>query len=124
MSDIWNTGFVGTNLFHPKDTMVVYTAEDVHLDYFRRLARVYKGVQRFKRCWGSDSLYKLARDPNRSDNEKISDIIDIRLALKIPMLEPMGWTDEGSIKFGLRQNADMSIRSENRIRLAAHLPML
>jgi len=104
---------------------VVHTAEDVKMDFFRCLTRVYKNVLRFKSCWGAKSLYDIAYDPDCSDNKKVSDIIDIRVAQKLPTLEPMGWTDEGVIVFGLKHaDMDMSIRSENHIRLAAHLPLL
>ena len=108
--------------FRFENTTIIYTAEDVDLDFVRRFARVYKNVTQFKRSWGGRSLYNMARDPTHPDNEKINDIIDIRLALKIPTKEPMDWMDIGLIRFGFKQTVDIDTAAENRIRIAAHLP--
>ena len=120
----WKTSCTDTDILRLQDTTAAYTAEDVYRDYFCHLVRVYKGVQSFIQNWGAKSLYDIARDPTCSNNEKISDIIDIRLAQKLPTMEPMGWTDNRFIQFGFSQTVDMSTEAENLICSATNFPPL
>ena len=105
-----------------QDSTVAHTVDDIHADYLRRVRTVRQNVRRFISQRGSTFFVDIARNPNRSDNEKIQEIIDIRLSENLPMKEPMGWDNDDFIEYGFSRRVRISNASENLIRAAARLP--
>jgi len=105
-----------------QDSTVAYTTENVRACYIRHLRQVTQDVCEFVARWGPSVFYDIAHTPHRLDNDKINEIIDLRVLKNIPMKELMGWDDNGFIEFGFGRTVNISKVSENHIHVAAHLP--